>query len=87
MTAGLYDGGGVELGPDEGPVDEGPVDEGPVDEGPVVLEVSSSPIIIIAAEDEEQHTITTKTPTPIMAPVDILLYVEILSSLESDYSW
>ena len=60
MTAGLYDGGGVELGPGEGPVDEGPVDEGPVDEGPVdegpvdegpvdeglvVLEVYSSPII------------------------------------------
>jgi hypothetical protein len=84
MTAGLYDGGGVELGPDEGPVDEGPVDEGPVDEGPVdegpvdedpvVLEVSSSPIIIIAAEDEEQHTIKASKPM-IIGVLAILLYV------------
>jgi hypothetical protein len=66
---------------DEGPVDEGPVDEGPVDEGPVVLEVSSSPIII-AAEDEEQHTIKASKPM-IIGVLDILLYMDIINATTS----
>jgi len=52
------------------------VDEGPVDEGPVVLEVSSSPIINIAAEELE-HT-THKPSKPMMATCDILLYIQVL---------
>jgi hypothetical protein len=64
----------VDEGPvDEGPVDEGHVDEGPVDEGPVVLEVSSPPIINIAAEELE-HT-THKPSKPMMATCDIFYYI------------
>jgi len=77
VDEGPVDEGPVDEGPvDEGPVDEGPVDEGPVDEGPVVLEVSSSPIINIAAEELE-HT-THKPSKPMMATCDILLYIQVL---------